>query len=98
MSAFDRTKKEDERLQQRLGAFYVYTEPDDPAEILLEIIAARCLGIKYGDPGPVLPSDACRQCWGDRHVWLGNVWGVEHTGGTMRGCKHECHQDEMWIA
>jgi hypothetical protein len=67
-------------------------------EISPEIIAANCLGITYGDPGPLLGGEICHQCWGDRHVWLGNCWGLRHTGGTMNGCRHECHADEVWLA
>lgn len=67
-------------------------------EIIPEIIAANCLGITYGDPGPKLPPEVCRECWGERHVWLGNVWGMEHAGGTMDGCQHDCHGGEVWLA
>lgn len=69
------------------------------AEILPEIIAARCLGITYGDPGPRLPADTCRKCWGERHVWLGNTWGQKHVGdGDPVRCKHSCHAGEVWLA
>jgi hypothetical protein len=68
-------------------------------EILPEVIAANCLGIAYGDPGPRLEGKWCRQCWGDRHVWLGNAWGLQHTGGLGLGeCKHGCHEGEAWLA
>lgn len=68
------------------------------AEIMPEIIAANCLGIVYGDPGPPLESNWCRQCWGERHVWLGNCWGLQHAGGSSSGCQHECHIGEVWMA
>jgi hypothetical protein len=80
-----------------------YPPPASPlfgpqVEILPEIIAANCLGITYGDPGPKLPTKTCRKCWGDRHVWLGNAWGMEHAGGAMNGCQHACHEGEVWLA
>jgi len=83
---------------ERLGEFAKWSMPSDPEGILLEIIAARCLGIKYGDPGPHHHPSVCRECWGDRKVWLGNVWGLQHTGGLFSGCRHECHKDEVWMA
>jgi len=82
----------------RHGVFARWLRPDDPDDILPEILAARCLGIQYGDPGPKLPSDRCRQCWGDRHVWLGNTWGLKHTPPGFSGCKHACHEGELWLA
>lgn len=98
----------EERRRAYLGeAFLRFYPPDDDiwqwgfepqVEILPGIIAANCLGITYGDPGPRLPPDLCRDCWGDRHVWLGNCWGVEHTGGTRTGCQHSCHEGEAWLA
>lgn len=72
--------------------------PDFGIEINPEIIAANCLGITYGDPGPRLPPDVCRECWGERHIWLGNAWGMRHAGGTMDGCEHPCHAGEVWMA
>jgi hypothetical protein len=71
-------------------------EPE--AEILPQIIAARCLGIEYGDPGPPLGGEWCRDCWGERHVWLGNCWGLQHAGGTINGCQHTCHVGQVWLA
>lgn len=77
-------------------------EPFWPAgvtgEVLPQVIAAACLGIEYGDPGPPLDAEACRECWGDRHVWLGNCWGMQHAGSTMTGCGHSCHVGEVWLA
>jgi len=85
--------------------FIRYYEPGDPDEILPEILAARCLGIKYGDPGPELEPEWCRECWGDRHVWLGNAWGLQHVRpgpepapGRMHDCRHACHEGEIWMA
>jgi len=80
-----------------------WREPDDPEGILPQILAARCLGIAYGDPGPELPGDKCRACYGDRSVWLGNAWGMRHKPGDARlgglfGCCHPCHDDEAWLA
>ena len=63
-------------------------------EISPEIVAANCLGITYGDPGPRLPEDACRECWGDRHVWYGDCWGWRHTGAGWNGCQCQCHEGE----
>jgi len=72
-------------------------EPE--VEVLPEVIAANCLGITEGDPGPKEPGDYCRECWGERYVWLGNCWGHEHAGdGIGRGCQHECHEGEVWLA
>ena|GEM_PF-1642178 len=95
----------DERRRQFLGeAFLPFWPPDDPwpfgasEEILPQVVAAWCLGISYGDPGPPLGPEACRECWGDRHVWLGNCWGLRHRGGTMSGCGHSCHEGEVWLA
>jgi hypothetical protein len=89
-----------ERMRARLGEFVRYLHADDPDEILLEIIAARCLGLSYGDPGPHLPPDLCRWCWGDRKIWLGNTWGMRHTsfGGGFEICQHSCHANEIWLA
>lgn len=75
-----------------------YPAGSDQVEILPQIIAANCLGITYGDPGPKLDPGMCRDCWGDRSVWLGNAWGVQHAGGTSSGCTHECHDGEVWLA
>lgn len=81
------------------GLFKLWLTEDDPQGIIPQIIAARCLGISYGDPGPKLDEKACRECWGDRHVWLGNVWGLKHQNDTRTlECKHECHDDEVWVA
>lgn len=55
-------------------------------------------GISYGDPGPVLPPECCRECWGDRHVWLGNAWGLRHRGGSVLDCRHHCHDGEVLLA
>jgi hypothetical protein len=83
--------------------FAQWREPGDPPEIMPQILAARCLGIQYGDPGPRLPNSWCRQCWGDRHVWLGNAWGAQHTGDGIfdrygRKCQHACHEGEVLLA
>lgn len=78
--------------------FKRWRKPNEPMTVLPQVLAAECLGIKYGDPGPRLSDTYCRACWGDRHVWLGNVWGIEHVGDTSRGCKCACHVGEMWIA
>ncbi|HUY46558.1 MAG TPA: hypothetical protein VMV92_12630 [Streptosporangiaceae bacterium] len=67
-------------------------------EVLPEVVAARCLGIEYGDPGPPLGGETCRECWGECRVWLGNAWGMRHAGGTMDGCTHPCHDGEVWMA
>ncbi len=75
-----------------------WRESDDPPDILPEILAARCLGISYGDPGPRLPDDTCRQCWGERYVWVGNGWGLRHAGGKLFGCDHSCHEGEVLMA
>jgi len=94
----------DERRAQFLGeALLPFWPPDDPwpfgasEEVLPEIIAARCLGIGYGDPGRLLGGETCHECWGDRRVWLGDCWGVRHRGGTMSGCRHPCHEGEIWM-
>lgn len=84
--------------RDRLGEFTRYVHPDDPDEILLEIIAARCLGITHGDPGPKLPPEDCRQCWGDRLVWVGNTWGLNHRGIPRDQCRHTCHDNEILLA
>jgi hypothetical protein len=52
---------------------------------------------EYGALGDPLPDEWCRECWGDRYVWLGG-WGLRHVGGTMSGCQHSCHEDEVWLA
>lgn len=82
----------------RYGVFSQWLQPDDPEEILPQILAARCLGISYGDPGPRLPDEMCRECWGDRHVWLGNAWGLQHREPGFNGCRHACHEGELWLA
>ena len=56
------------------------------------------LGPRYGDPGPMLPPEVCRECWGYRHVWLGNTWGMRHRGGPSHDCRHVCHEGEVWLA
>jgi hypothetical protein len=54
--------------------------------------------LKYGDLGYPLPEGVCRECWGERYVWLGNAWGMRHVGdGSFSGCGHECHEGEIWI-
>lgn len=83
---------------ERLGEFAKFSHPSDPDGILLEIIAARCLGIEYGDPGPKLDPDRCVQCWGTHHMWYGNCWGFKHTPPGLSACKHECHENEVWLA
>jgi hypothetical protein len=98
----------EERRRAYLGEAFLRFYPDDDeehlrwgfepqVEIMPEIIAANCLGITYGDPGPPLESNWCRQCWGERHVWLGNCWGLQHAGGTLSGCQHGCHAGEVWM-
>jgi hypothetical protein len=83
---------------QRYGVFSQWLRPGDPEEIIPEILAARCLGIQYGDPGPLLDLGMCRQCWGDRHVWLGNVWGLQHLPPGFSNCRHACHEGGLWLA
>lgn len=78
--------------------FKQWREPRDPPDILPEILAARCLGLSYGDPGPVLPPEWCRACWGDRHVWYGNAWGLRHVGEGLQSCEHACHEGQVWMA
>jgi hypothetical protein len=81
------------------GVFARWLKRDDPEGIMPQIVAARCLGIQYGDPGPKLPADMCRQCWGDRYVWLGNTWGLQHSEGRGHSsCAHGCHEGEVWQA
>jgi len=72
--------------------------PGDPPDILPQVLAARCLGISYGDPGPLLAADYCRECWGDRYVWIGNTWGLKHTGAGGVRCECACHKQEGWLA
>jgi hypothetical protein len=96
MAQRSRQRNVDEPRRKFLGeAFLPYWPPDEwpwpSTEIDPKVIAARCLGINYGDPGPALPPGACRECWGDRLVWLGNCWGMAHAGGTSAGCQHSCH-------
>lgn len=82
----------------RYGLFSRWLRPGDPEDILPEILAARCLGIRYGDPGPLLDPGMCRACWGDRHVWLGNTWGLQHREPGFGDCRHACHEGEIWRA
>lgn len=110
-----RVKREvDARRRAYLGeVFLEFYPPDEGAQFGFEplvdidpqIIAARCLGIAYGDPGPQLPEGTCRECYGERHVWLGNTWGLRHTEprkfpapGHLFGCGHTCHEGEVWMA
>ena len=88
-----------DEIQKAYGTvFSEYFRESDPFPIIPKILAARCLGIEYGDPGPKLKPEMCRQCWGDRHVWLGNCWGLKHTGRDgLSCCDHECHQGEVWM-
>jgi hypothetical protein len=73
--------------------------PSDPPDILPQILAARCLGIEYGDPGPRIKDErVCRQCWGTHYVWYGNCWGLDHAAPGRDGCDHECHDGEVWLA
>lgn len=79
-----------------------WREPGDPEGVLPQILAARCLGLVYGDPGPALPAETCRVCWGERHVWVGNAWGMSHKPavpgqGGLFGCSHPCHDGETWL-
>ena len=90
------------------GVFAQWLEPGDPEDINPMILAARCLGITNGDPGPRLPESDCRVCWGDRYVWYGNAWGLSHVdrqpadplyrdGGSFH-CAHACHEGEVLLA
>jgi hypothetical protein len=97
MAARARVRREEGR-GRPYGVFAKWLRPDDPDEINPLILAARCLGIEYGDPGPGLPDEMCRECWGDRHVWLGNAWGMEHRPPGLSGCQHACHEGEYWLA
>lgn len=63
------------RLLEAGDVFAEWRLPGDPDDIAPQVLAARCLGISYGDPGPRLPPDVCAECWGDRYVWYGNTWG-----------------------
>jgi hypothetical protein len=94
------TAQERRAQERRTWDFSVYREPSDPIDINPQILAARCLGITYGDPGPRLPETDCRECWGDRYVWYGNVWGLKHVGSVHEypGCPHECHEGEVLTA
>lgn len=78
--------------------FARWRRPDDPEDIVPQILAARCLGISYGDLGPRLPPDVCAECWGDRYVWYGNTWGLRHVGDAHGRCAHACHDDEILLA
>lgn len=91
------TKARQKELEPRYGVLVRWVRADDPQDISPEILAARCLGIEYGDPGPLLPEIYCRECWGDRYIWVGNAWGLKHKGDSL-SCKHECHKDEVWMA
>jgi hypothetical protein len=101
----------DEARRRYLGEVFLQHYPPDTGsfepqvEILPQIIAANCLGITYGDPGPPLESNWCRECWGERHVWLGNTWGLQHAQPSpfpaprrMHDCGHSCHEGEHWLA
>ena len=81
--------------KERKDPFERWREKNDPEDIMPQVLAARCLGIAYGDPGPKLPDDVCRRCWGERYVWLGNVWGIKKQCGD---CACPCHRDEVWMA
>lgn len=104
MAARARARAAERRVEEiaaRGDPFAPWRRPDDPIDILPAIIAARCLGISYGDPGPKLPADRCRECWGERFVWFGNCWGLQHVGqrvGEYRRCDHSCHDDEVLLA
>lgn len=92
MSASPRSRRE-----YVADTFTRYYRDGDPDDIMPEILAARCLGLTYGDPGP--PNEqACKPCWGERKIWLGNAWGNIHAGGTIYGCVCSCHRDEVWLA
>lgn len=81
------------------SAFLGFYPPDtDVVDVLPEIISARCLGISYGDPGPRVPGDRCRECWAERYVWIGNGWGLHHIDPGFGACKHACHDGEVWLA
>lgn len=82
---------------ESLRGFAKWQTPDDVPGVLPEVLAARVLGLSYGDPGPLLPETYCRQCWGDRLVWHGNAWGARHIGCDVHNCTHECHKNEAWI-
>ena len=69
--------------------------PDDPEDISPLVLAGRVLGLAYGDPGPVLAPEWCRPCWGERHVWYGNAWGLQHQGVDLFKCGCSCHEGEV---
>lgn len=79
------------------GKFARFYRAGDPAEARLEVLAARCLGITDGTPGPAIPyRHACRKCWDRNMVWNGIAWALKHRRG--RGplsvpCRHRCHRD-----
>jgi hypothetical protein len=81
-----------------------WRKPSDPPDYILpQILAARCLGITYGDPGPKLPASTCHECWGERYVWYGNCWGLSHRPGVpgqdgFFSCSHSCHDGEVLLA
>jgi hypothetical protein len=95
--AQERAASEREALpaESRSWDFTAWYRDGDPPDINPQILAARCLGIEYGDPGPRLPEDRCRRCWADRYVWMGNAWGV--TPICSRPCGHGCHEGEVWL-
>lgn len=99
MAARARERRRVEAAGRRLEAdpFAEWRLPDDPDDILPQILAARCLGLSYGDPGPVLPPEWCRPCWGERHVWYGNAWGLQHQGVDLFECEHSCHEGEVLL-
>ena len=67
-------------------------------ERMAERAARRNHPRRYGTPGKPLEPEWCRECWGETYVWLGNAWGLQHVGGSATGCRHECHDGEVWMA
>lgn len=63
-------------------------------------VGCRAASLRYGDPGPPVDRETfpCTECWHDRQIWLGNTWGLRHTGRGLSHCQHECHLEEVWLA
>lgn len=93
-----KAKADLDHLRDRWREFEPYRD-GMPDGVLPEVVAAKILGIEYGDPGPMVPeaTRGCAWCWEDRYCWMGNTWGLKHKVPGRANCKCECPHNEVLL-